>query len=69
VGVAHCEQVEARSRDTEQQANTAVCPECGQEAVLQWTGWRAYRVDDPETGKPPALAFYCPNCAEREFTT
>jgi hypothetical protein len=30
-------------------------------------GWRAYRSDDPELDEPPALAFYCPDCAAREF--
>jgi len=24
-------------------------------------------MDDPETDESPGLAFYCPNCAEREF--
>jgi hypothetical protein len=30
-------------------------------------GWRAYRVDDPESNERPALALYCPTCAECEF--
>jgi hypothetical protein len=30
-------------------------------------GWKAYRTDDPELDDAPALAFYCPECAEREF--
>jgi hypothetical protein len=34
---------------------------------LYWQGWRAYRVDDPETVEPPAVAFFCQACAEREF--
>jgi hypothetical protein len=34
---------------------------------LRWTGWRAYRVDDPELAEPPALALYCPRCSLREF--
>jgi hypothetical protein len=29
-------------------------------------GWRAYRVN-VEEGDEPAVAFYCPACAEREF--
>jgi hypothetical protein len=32
-----------------------------------WQGWRAYRVDDPDTDEPPAVAFFCQACAEREF--
>jgi hypothetical protein len=27
------------------------------------TGWKAYRVDDPELDESPQLAFYCPDCA------
>jgi hypothetical protein len=34
---------------------------------LRWAGWRAYRIDDPELVESPALAFYCPTCAERRF--
>ena len=45
------------------------CQECGCASSLRWWGWRAYRTDDPELSEPPALAFYCPACAEREFGT
>jgi hypothetical protein len=44
-----------------------VCRECGRSSGTTWRGWRAYRTDDPETNEPPALAFYCRACAEREF--
>jgi hypothetical protein len=37
------------------------------ELGLRWTGRHACRVDDPELDEPPALAYYCPTCAEREF--
>lgn len=57
----------ASSRDHRTVANIVRCVECDTLSGLRWTGWRAYRVDDPETGEPPALAFYCPTCAEREF--
>jgi hypothetical protein len=43
------------------------CQECGCLSSPTWWGWRAYRTDDPECDEPPALAFYCPACAEREF--
>ena len=46
----------------------ATCAECGSPSGLRWAGWRAYRVDDPEKNEPPALAFYCPSCAAREFS-
>ena len=30
--------------------------------------WRAYRSDDPfDQDDPPAVAFYCRDCAKREF--
>ena len=48
-------------------ATSVHCAECKCSSGLYWQGWRALRVDDPETDEPPALAFYCPSCAEREF--
>jgi hypothetical protein len=50
-----------------QQAPIVACAQCRCLSGLRWAGWRAYRVDDPELDEPPALAFYCPSCAEREF--
>jgi hypothetical protein len=44
-----------------------VCVECRRLSDRYWSGWRAYRVDDPELDEPPALGFYCPACAEAEF--
>jgi len=43
------------------------CVECGCRSDAGWAGWRAYRVDDPEYDRLPALGFYCPTCAEAEF--
>jgi hypothetical protein len=58
----------ASSRDHQQARATFVrCAECKSSSGLYWQGWRALRVDDPEIDEPPALAFYCPTCAEREF--
>lgn len=49
--------------------HTLECCECGalspEEPVA--VGWRACRCDDPEVEEEPALAFYCPACAVREF--
>jgi hypothetical protein len=59
--------VEAGGRGSQQGANVATCVECESLSGLRWAGWRAYRIDDPETNEPPALALYCPTCAEREF--
>jgi hypothetical protein len=54
--------------DHEGKATTIDCIECGCSSGLYWQGWRAYRTDDPESvGELPALAFYCPTCAIREF--
>jgi hypothetical protein len=48
------------------------CTECDRSSGARWSGWRAYRTDvyradELELAEPPALAFYCPECAEREF--
>lgn len=48
-------------------AATVRCTECGCSSGLRWRGWRAYRVDDPETDALPKLGFFCPSCAAREF--
>jgi hypothetical protein len=45
----------------------ATCVQCGCLSGLQWAGWGAYRVDDPNENELPALAFFCPRCAAREF--
>jgi Zn finger protein HypA/HybF involved in hydrogenase expression len=37
------------------------CVECGQVSNPLERGWHAHRVDLEE------IAFYCPECAEREF--
>jgi hypothetical protein len=47
--------------------NLVQCAECGCVSGLQWPGWRAYRMDDPARAETPELAFFCPECAEREF--
>jgi hypothetical protein len=44
------------------------CVECGCRTEPGQVGWRAYRVDDPELDEPPTLAFYCPSCAQAEFS-
>jgi hypothetical protein len=43
------------------------CVECLRVSSLSARGWKAFRSDDPETNEPPRLAFYCPDCAGREF--
>jgi hypothetical protein len=48
-------------------ATTVQCVECETSSGLYWQGWRAYRVDEPGTDEPPALAFFCPICAKRQF--
>lgn len=43
------------------------CQEC-EAKTEDALGWVAFRADDPdETDSEPAVAFYCPRCAEREF--
>ena len=43
------------------------CVECGTPSGPEAHRWRGYRIDDPTDDEEPALAFYCPICAEREF--
>lgn len=45
------------------------CAECPRVSSAFATGWKAYRVDDPEEDEQPTLAFYCPDCSRREFGT
>ena len=40
---------------------------CGATSASGALGWRAYGIDEPETDKSPAVAFWCPPCARREF--
>ena len=41
------------------------CAKCGTTATDNAEGWAAFRTDLDDD--PPALAFYCPTCAQREF--
>ena len=59
--------MDASDRGIQAKVNVETCVECGCLSGLRWAGWRAYRTDDPELDEPPALGFYCPACAEREF--
>jgi hypothetical protein len=43
------------------------CVECRTVSDATAWRWRSYRIDDPTEDEEPALAFYCPFCAEREF--
>jgi hypothetical protein len=58
---------EWRDQGVREQERVVDCVECGCRSEAGWAGWRAYRIDDPELGEPPALGFYCPPCAEAEF--
>lgn len=40
------------------------CAECPRVSSFTARGWKAFRVENPETGERPELAFYCPVCAE-----
>ena len=47
--------------------NLVRCAECDCSSGLNWYGWIACRVDDLLSGELPELAFFCSECAEREF--
>jgi hypothetical protein len=61
------ESVEASGRGRQLRGNLATCAQCGTLSGPHWARWRAYRIDDPELNEPPALALFCPTCAECEF--
>ncbi len=45
-----------------------VCAECGRsDGDGEAAGWRGYREDLPDEDEQPALAFFYPSCAAREF--
>ena len=51
---------------TEQVALTPQCAECNKLWLpADEECWRAYLTDD----EPAELAFYCPDCAKREFSS
>ena len=50
------------------EVHVLACVECPRVSTANARGWKAYRVDEPEFDEPPKLAFYCPDCASREFS-
>jgi hypothetical protein len=56
-----------RDRTAAGEAHVIVCAECPRVSSFTARGWKAYRTDDIELDEPPTLAFYCPECARREF--
>lgn len=52
---------------TTDDVHVLACAECPRVSSASARSWKGYRVDDPETDEPPTLAFYCPDCARREF--
>jgi hypothetical protein len=48
-------------------AGLLMCVECGTFSDREAWGWRAYHMNDSEDRGRPAVACYCPTCAEREF--
>jgi hypothetical protein len=68
----HSESVSERERardakELEGHCDALRCVECATLSGASARRWRGYRIDDPTEDEPPALAFYCPACAEREF--
>jgi hypothetical protein len=57
----------ATGRQNSQSASVVYCAQCTAPSGVYWVGWRAYRIDEPEYGEAPAVAFYCPTCARNEF--
>jgi hypothetical protein len=58
-------------RKQDERALVVRCTECDRSSGTRWWGWRAYRTDAYAmfglAFDEPSLAFYCPDCGEREF--
>ena len=53
---------------TNDHVHVLVCAACpGVSTVTTAPGWEGYRIDDAAEGESSAVAFYCPECAKREF--
>jgi hypothetical protein len=55
------------SRPTGEEVHVLACAECPRVSSATAKGWRAVRTDVPSEDDLPMLAFYCPECAQREF--
>jgi hypothetical protein len=53
--------------DRDHDVHVLACVECPRVSSITARGWKAYRTDEPGEDEPPGLAFYCPECARREF--
>ena len=58
---------EGAGRQRNETAELLVCVECDTLSDRKAWGWRAYRMNDPDHHGRPAVACYCPACAELEF--
>jgi hypothetical protein len=54
-------------RGTTSEVHIFGCVACTRVSSAFATGWRAYRIDDPDEDESPRLDFFCPSCARREF--
>jgi hypothetical protein len=43
------------------------CAQCG-DVSADARGWRGGRTDEPASGDPPTIAFWCAECWQAEFT-
>lgn len=53
--------------DSQPAHRLARCAECKSSSGPFWMQWRACRTDVPGIDEEPALALFCPDCANREF--
>jgi len=53
--------------DSQPAHRLARCAECKTTSGPFWMQWRACRTDVPGIDEEPALALFCPDCANREF--
>jgi hypothetical protein len=60
-------QVYARYVDEDASGWWMKCEECGVAAPSDARGWMGFRMYDPDEDEHPAIGFFCPECAWREF--
>jgi hypothetical protein len=46
-----------------QQQHVVHCEGCASASSNTWRGWKAYRIDEPQSGERAGILFFCPHCA------
>jgi hypothetical protein len=54
---------------TNEDIHVLACIACPRVSSATARGWKAYRFDRQFEDEEPSLAFYCPECAQRESSS